>query len=215
MKMPDTAASHCRTRRGQPARPSLARACAPVLFILTLALSARPADPPTASRPSQNRPQLEDFQILSERNIFNPNRGPRQVRTERPPTVAQAPRTETLALLGTLGYEKGWFAVFGGSEPGFRQLLSVSDSIAGCKIQNVEADYVELEQDGQKLRLQVGMKMERKGEGQWNLAGTASRAEERATLTAAVTNRSDTSSEDDDVLKRLLEKREREMNNEN
>ena len=87
--------------------------------------------------------------------------------------------------------------------------------MAGFKIEAVTPNSVELEHNGQKITLQVGMQMERKGDGEWNLAGAAQPAS-ASILASTTTNSSATSGpgEDSDVLKRLLEKRAQEMNNE-
>jgi len=161
-------------------------------------------------------PRLEDFKLISDRNIFNPNRSQRQARSERPPPPTERPpRRESLALLGTLSYRKGEFAVFGGSESSFRQVLTVSDQVAGCKITKVATDQVTLEQNGRPIELRVGMQMERQEQGEWNVTGAAQPLpEERGASLASLTNKNDSGSpaQEDDVLKRLLEKRAKELN---
>src|SRR4051794_18547376 len=69
---------------------------------------------------------LRSFRIISERNIFNPNRSARSPRGETP-RAQRAPKIDTFALVGTLSYEKGRFAFFDGSSSGFKKTLKAAD----------------------------------------------------------------------------------------
>src|ERR1041385_6179537 len=62
---------------------------------------------------SPSRLHFSSFRIITERNIFNPRRSARYVPTER--TRRPSTRTDSFALVGTMSYEKGFFAFFDGS----------------------------------------------------------------------------------------------------
>src|SRR5205085_7839701 len=100
---------------------------------------------------STNPPGRLDFQafkILTERNIFDPNRssdsGPRS-------EPRKAARVESFALVGTLSYEKGNFAFFDGSGSAYRKALKTGDTIAGYKIAEITAAGVKLEANGKQV----------------------------------------------------------------
>jgi len=151
------------------------------------------------------------FKIVTERNIFNPNRSVQGADTPR--TEQRVVKTESFALVGTMSYEKGKFAFFDGSSSDFRKVLSPSSSIAGYVIKDVGENGVKLERDGKFIELAVGQELRREGEGEWKVASTV------GSYTASSgpgSNESSTSSNqsssggDNDVLKRLLEKRAKE-----
>src|SRR6266404_1853175 len=67
----------------------------------------------------------QSFRIISERNIFNPNRSGRsdrsEYRTRREPD--RRGRSTAFGLIGTMSYEKGSFAFFDGTSSEYRKVL--------------------------------------------------------------------------------------------
>lgn len=152
------------------------------------------------------------FKLISERNIFNPNRrsaaeqqaAPRQVQT--PP-----PRTETFALTGTLIHQGGTFAFFDGSVSDYRAVLKPGLQIAGFTITGVTQNSVKLKSDDAELDLAIGMQMRKRGDEKWQLIAERLSLEPAATNTTADSeSSSDAAGEDDPILKRLLERRQKE-----
>ena len=150
------------------------------------------------------------FKIVAERNIFNPHRSKRA--GARPP-----PRTEPekrvkmdrFALLGTMSYEKGRYAFFDGSSSDFRKVAKPEDSIAGFKITEVAPTCVKLMlTNGTLLELCVGMQMKRSDDADWQLAGRAD--ESNGSSTGRNSSSGQSTPESDDVLKRLLQRREQD-----
>ena len=189
-------------------------------FILALLLASlagaglgRAADETNAT-PSSSRTDYVSFRIISERNIFNPNRSGRSSGrnyTRREPD--RRVRSERFALLGTMTYEKGRFAFFDGSSSEFRKVLKPEDNIAGFKIVDVVPTCVKLEMtNGQTLELCVGMQMRKREQEDWQLAGKADSAESSNGAPASVeSSTADSSAEGDSVLKRLmLQQRDKE-----
>ncbi|MBM3847524.1 MAG: hypothetical protein FJ405_14730, partial [Verrucomicrobia bacterium] len=73
-----------------------------------IAPAPSPMAPGRTLTQSTNSLPLSDFRafkIVSDRNIFNPNRSPRGSRTEG--ESRKPPKVETLSLVGVLEYEKG------------------------------------------------------------------------------------------------------------
>ena len=185
---------------------------ASLVFGLADGVFAAEATNVVAAGPS-SRMDYVSFRVVAERNIFNPHRSKRS--GDRPP-----PRTEPekrvvmdrFALLGTMSYEKGRYAFFDGSSADLRKVAKPEDSIAGFRIAEVAPTCVKLQlTNGQLLELCVGMQMKRSEGTDWELAGKAEGSSGSGLSSGAGGSSSGSSTpEPDDVLKRLLQKREQE-----
>lgn len=151
------------------------------------------------------------FKIITDRNIFSPNRTTPSSRGETP----REPKIENFSLVGTMSYDKGDFAFFDGSGSEYRKALKVADTIGGHKIVSITADEVVVEAGEKRLTLKMGSQLRRVDEGPWELRNSSVVAAAKATEAgSSAGSDSETGGSDDDVLKRLLKKREQEMNNE-
>ncbi len=126
-----------------------------------------------ASDAETNAPAGGDFSafsIIAERNIFNPSRasGKNARRAEAP-----AARVDTVALVGTMSYDKGRFAFFDGSDSEYRKVLAQGGTIAGYTIAEIHNDAVKLENDGKVLELKVRSRLRREDGGEWHLDTSA------------------------------------------
>ncbi len=173
--------------------------------------------PPRPSRSSTNAPSsgpgFDNFKIIPERNIFNPNRRQRSdSRSERREDPVQF-----FSLVGAMQYEGKTVAFFDGSRSDFRKAFEKDSSIEGFKLVQISPKSVMLADKTNQFQLSVGMQMRRQGEEAWQMvSGNAA-----PTLSASNTNLvgsgqksdSDTgkSGSSDDILKRLLQKREEEL----
>jgi len=156
------------------------------------------------------------FRIISDRNIFNPARSSRSARsggeTPRPAKV------DSFTLVGTMAYEKGRFAFFDGSGSEFRKVLKPDGVIAGYKILDIAPGNVKLGRDGRELELRVGTQMRRQEEGEWQQSAQAGsspgpgRTASSSGSDSSAAGASGSGGEDNEVLKRLLQKREAEEN---
>lgn len=161
-------------------------------------------------------PDRSEFNVISEKNIFDPNRSARVARTEREEPAGE-PVVESFTLLGTMSYEKGQFAFFGGSKSDFKKVLKPADEIAGFTIAEIGADKVKLEDAGKAVELRVGMAMKRQDEGEWQTSRDAPRTENRSRESGSrgssspAQTESTPSAEESDILKRLLERRQQEI----
>ncbi len=178
------------------------------------------------------RLDFSSFRIIAERNIFDPNRSPRGRRFERRDDFRPA-RVDAFSLLGTMSYENGQFAFFDGTSSEYRKVLKPADSIAGYKITEIAPKDVKLAAaDGKVLELPVGMQLRREEEGEWVItartesygssggtppASTVSsipvtNAPSQSVGTNAETAAASSGGGESDILKRLMQRREQELN---
>ncbi len=184
--------------------------------------SAPPAATESVSRPDQTPPPAASagrnfdesaFRIVAERNIFDANRSGGQVRVS---SSRRPARVESFTLVGTMAYEKGAFAFFDGSSSEYTKVLQANGVIASHKLVDVLAHAVKLEADGKVLELPVGSSMRREDEGTWHLGdGVAGHAESsyastRTSAPESSAGNSNSSADQSEILKRLMERRERE-----
>jgi hypothetical protein len=149
---------------------------------------------------------FDDFKIIAQRNIFNPNRSARGSRAENgeAPKVA---KSESFALVGTMLYDDRQFAFFDSSSSSYKKVLKIGDTIAGYKINQIAPNGVKLETDGKVLEVAVGQQLRREDEGEWIVSGKAA-AESPGSSDKNTSSRDD----EDEAVKRLMKKREEEMN---
>jgi hypothetical protein len=156
------------------------------------------------------------FKMIGDRNIFDPNRYPHQPGQAR--VVSKPKSIDYVTLVGTMSYEKGTFAFFDGTSSDYKKALKLTDSIAGYKVTNITPNSVKLAAGTNELNLSVGAQLRREEDGPWLLAGqfTPYAAAAASTSTNAVatttTPGSDTTpvGADSDIIKRLMQKREKE-----
>ena len=204
------------------------------LTILTLALATAAgslaAADTTNSAPAKPAPvkadtkvDFQSFRLVTERNIFDMSRSGR-VRT-RPSTIRQV-KVDDFTLIGTMSYEKGQFAFFDGSSSAFRRTLKVGDPIAAYKVTAIASDYIELQSPTNKpFKMSIGAEMSRRDNGPWSL-GSRSEAivvtteSSGAGADSAASSASNSEPKpappsgggaEDDVVKRLMQKRAKEV----
>jgi hypothetical protein len=152
------------------------------------------------------------FQIIAERNIFDPNRHPRTSRSNRRTTSRSA---TTFSLVGTMSYKNGMLAFFDGTDSDHRKVLTQNGVIAGYKVVEITLHGVKLESAGKPVEMKVGAQMRQESKGEWQLAGPgelpASTAENEVTASNETPPSAGSSSEGNDVLKKLMQQREQEL----
>jgi hypothetical protein len=184
----------------------------PVSAAPTRATTGPAAQPAPARNDSSIAPPstgtFETFRLVSDRNIFNPNRTGRRDRTEEQP-----PRTDIISLVGTLESEHGLRSFFDGSDSGFRKALRVGDTIDKFKVVKITPNVVDLERDGKIISMRVGQQLRRPEGADWNLMGEeagrreiSARAETTNPTTPAVIP-----ADASDTLRRLMEQRAKQL----
>ena len=161
---------------------------------------------------------------VADRNIFDPERQPK-IRGEsrpapKPKAVASADAPE-FGLVGVITYPRGTFAFFDGNASEFHKTLQLNAVIAGQTLSTITPQSITLIASNRPPNLlRVGQRLRQDSEGVWQLVTglggegfKRSGSAEGSTGTAAAS--STTPSEDppgsDEILKRLLKKREQEM----
>ncbi|MBN2327084.1 MAG: hypothetical protein JXR73_08005 [Candidatus Omnitrophica bacterium] len=163
---------------------------------------------------------FEQFSILLERNIFNPNRkGPSAPRIVR----EEAPKIDQFTLIGTMIDDADAFAFFEGTESAFNAVCQIGGVIAGQKVEEIRSDGITLIVNEQPVQIAVGKGMMRQEKGAWALTSEIHYARKRAPSPPAsqeariVSNDNASppqteSSSTNDILKKLMEKRRQELN---
>lgn len=182
-----------------------------------------------AGAQSNKTPGAADYPAFSgfvtERNIFDPNRVPhtvytprvRTTRTTRTRTASSAP---AFSLVGTMSYQKGYFAFFSGNDDELKRVLPVSGKIAGYTVTQIVQGRATLETTNKsdKLELKVGDVL-RQENGKWALsdAGDLPTGTSSPAAVAGGSSGSDNTAAapspalgQNDVLKRLMELRAKE-----
>jgi len=122
---------------------------------------------------STNAPSPLDynsFRMISDRNIFNPNRyarsspGAASRASSRP-----ASRVEYFTLVGLMAYEKGVFAFFDGTSGSYKKTLETNGDISEFKVVEVTPDQLKLVSGTNEFVMHVGMQVRREDEGDWFL----------------------------------------------
>ncbi|MBL9136280.1 MAG: hypothetical protein JNK85_10445 [Verrucomicrobiales bacterium] len=201
--------------------------------------SAQPTNSPAAAPTTPaSRSDFATYRVIAERNIFNAGRsgrtGPAASRETRRP-----PRVDTVALVGTMSYEKGTFAFFEGSSSEFRKVLKTGGTIAGYTLREITPAGVQLQSGEKTLQLKVNSQLRREDDGEWEItartessasptsSSSGSRRDRDASAdngrdrresrssegggTAAATSGSAPASDPSEVLKRLMQQREQEL----
>ena len=182
-----------------------------------------------AAAQSNGVPGPNDYErfssFITARNIFDPSRyaiiGSRPVRPNRRPTYAPS-----FTLVGTMSYGKGMFAFFDGNQPELRKVLyqSNSNGIAGYVVTEITSTSVKLQTADKKetATMKIGERMQQEG-NRWLPAGQGAMAVSTG-ATEGTAPAADSSSPDagstsapspalqgNDVLKKLMQQREKEL----
>jgi hypothetical protein len=196
-------------------------------------------EPTTPAGKGSGETDYASFRLIVDRNIFNGNRSGQRITSTRNSSRLRSVQVDSFALVGTLISSKGPLAFFDGSESAFRQVLRPGDTIAGYRVDEVMPAGVRLADGTNVMDLCVGNGMRREDGGGWRLAlgadsyassaGGASftsdpeddgRSRGSDSFSVGRGERSGDSdegedngapAETDDVLKRLMEQREKEM----
>lgn len=190
-----------------------------VALLAALSLAAQDRKSPGAA-PSAKSDDFAPFRLLTEKNIFDPNRIGRSTTgaSEAPP-----PPDTVITLVGTLQSGKGLFAFFDSNDSKYARVLAPGAKLAGFTLTRVAADSVDLDHDGTATHLNIAQQLRRPpGDGAWSVftpdPDTAPAASTSAPSSAVTSSSSGsdspapTSAEAADALRRLLEKRRKQLN---
>lgn len=207
-----------------------------VLLVLASALCAQPAGGVTnvaigtaPSAPGMTNPAVPgpvrapdyaEFRVIVERNIFAARRSGRVTGRGGTSGQASAPRrTEYFVLVGTLEYGQKKVAFFDGSESVYRKAVREGETLAEFRLSGIGYKSVRLEASTNVFELQVGWAMRKNAVGEWEPSREFVEAGSRREMISAAsggnvssgTQSAQMSGAASDVLRRLMERREREM----
>ena len=167
---------------------------------------------------------FDAFRLMRTKNMFDPNRRPARTETasaQRPGAPVRQNRSSSLTLTGTMVTEGKTLAFFAGTRADYSKVLSVGDTIADCKITAIKPTEVEMERGGKPGALAVGHQLQIEGvpsdvtAEEPAAAASASGAPPADSTAAAPTpgpSAPAASNDKNDVLRRMMERREKEMN---
>jgi hypothetical protein len=133
------------------------------LLVAGLSVPAATAQPGAGQKKS-----LSSFKLITDRNIFSPNRTPSRPMTyQNTSTRTTSTRGESFSLVGTIEYEKGSFAFFDGTSSDYRKTLGMGGGIAGFNLTNISHSKVTLIQGSNAMEFKIGMLMKRDDNEEW------------------------------------------------
>jgi hypothetical protein len=200
------------------------------LLVLTAVLAGGVA---AFAQSSSHIPGPEDYdrfsQFITDRNIFDPNRQPHSYGGSYTPrtTHIRSRGTPGIQFVGTMSYEKGFFAFLSGNSTELSKVVQVGDKIQGYTVTDITGNTVALQSADkqEKVALNIGDGL-REENSKWvfSKAGdmplpAAASSTETTGSSSSDSNSSNTSSapatppsatEQNDVLKRLMQQREKE-----
>ncbi len=178
-----------------------------IAAVLLLSIDGRAAEPAKG---------YDAFRLVRTRNIFDPNRKP--VRIEAPRSSVPRTRSSSFTLTGTMVRDGRSLAFFSGSRSEFSKVIGVGDSVANYKIAAIEPSQVELEREGKKVTLAIGQPF--KIEPQPGEPAEPEEPEDAAKPEGtdgakppdgAAPPASDSGNSKDEILRRMMERRTKEM----
>jgi hypothetical protein len=179
--------------------------------------SREPARETAAARP--NPITFDSFKLVIDRNIFDPNRTPRHGSAG---PVRRVVVVDSFSLVGTMSYGKGTFAVFDGSSAEYRKVLKTSGKIADYKLTEITDRRVKLASGTNTVEMAVGTQLHREEAGEWTFVAQAgSYGSGGGPPNGGLPGRPSAApggapggatGADSDVLKKLMERRAKEMN---
>jgi hypothetical protein len=167
-----------------------------------------PAARGAARATSARSMEYDAFRAIAEKNIFNSKRAGRSPGGNR--ETRKPARVDSLSLVGTMNYDQGPLAFFQGSDSDYRKALAPGARIAGYQVASVQARTVTLQNGTNSIELGLGMEMRREDGGSWKLSESPQPVLESSSGSAPSSG-SDAGGEENEVLKKLRQKREKEM----
>ena len=196
--------------------------------------AAAPATPAPAVAVSAAPKNYEGFRLVRSVNIFDPERRPgrtsepRQVSNSRSSSRGNRNRSPYLALTGTMVTNGRALAFFVGSQEEYNKIISLHDKIGDFTITDITSTHVDLDRGGKPVTLVVGKQLPLDGSAITAFQPDAASADDDSSSAAPSDGSaapSDTpktedgtppavsspSGEKNDVLRRMMERRQKEL----
>jgi hypothetical protein len=173
----------------------------------------------TPSTSSASGTSFKAFEILNQRNIFDPTRVP--FRPQIGPRPTPKPRPDSISFVGVFMSDETHLAIFDSSLPGVGgKSYSSGDVVGGLKLLSFDTEHAQLQDGNRTLDLPVGSALSRRPNEEWRLAGAG------GTLTVASEDETPGDSADvtsgtavapppapagmSDMVKKMMERRQKE-----
>jgi hypothetical protein len=157
-------------------------------------------------------PSFDSFSIITQRNIFDPNRSRVRPYTPQP---NHRPAVESVDLVGTMSYPKGKFAFFSGSSSEYKKVLEPGAAIAGYTVKEIGPTTVTLASNGKEFEMKVGAELRNEAGQGWRLSARSEpppeTTESVSTDAAPTAPPAGISPEMTDRIKQLMEQRQKEQ----
>ena len=155
-----------------PPRATSVQVCRTILISLSFAVLLGGAQSALAQAPESSEDGFNAFQIILQRNIFDPDRKVQLPPSEQRPPPPRQPDPESFTLTGTMLYGDKKMAFFDGSSRDYQGVKDQKQTIADHMIDQVTADGVLLRRDGsdETIDMKVGMQLRRVGDAPWELS---------------------------------------------
>jgi hypothetical protein len=169
-----------------------------------------------SSSNNDSPPSYSSFQIISQRNIFDPNRRSQIRRTWTQQPSHNHNVVDSFSLVGTMSYPKGKFAFFDGTSFQYKKVLQPGGNIAGYTVKDITPKAVTLTANGKDFEMPVGKQLRNEGSNSWKMADHVeapstndSNGDTTANTPSALPSASNPQMSD--VLKKLMQQREQEL----
>ncbi len=205
--------------------------------ILALGMSGNAQQTRSRARASAKEDGFAQFQVITDRNIFDPNRIPVSRRQGSDSDENQGDSAEGANLRGVWITNLESLAFIDSNRAEYSGTPAKGAALGGWKLADIQIDKVILEKDGRRLDWPVGQRIERDGAGNWTLAGaapsasgarsgrragsgasrgnssgaTSSAASESSSSKPAANAPAPSGSGAEELLKKMRERRQREM----
>jgi hypothetical protein len=163
--------------------------------------------------------EFESFKSITQKNIFDSTRRS----PSATPARAEPPRpvpVDEFSYLGAILHERNAVAFFDGTDPLFKKALRTNETIAGFAITEIHLGYVKLRRDEEEMELPAGRRLTRRGDEPWSLApisdgspgGLSNQSQTERGRSGERSRPAEAPADADEILKRLMEQRNQEIN---
>lgn len=170
----------------------------------------------------EKAPPFETYKIILDRNIFDSTRSPLPSPRNR---QREEIRPDRIRLTGVFISRKEAVAFFEGSRSQFNSALRPNERIGGLRLLEIRTNHVKLAKNNQILELPINAQMERTGDREWAISTSTTTIQESASTSARPAENRNSAKQDptttgapsktegasDDLIKRLMERRKKEM----
>lgn len=140
-----------------------------VMLLLVSAVAAGAATKSKPEKPGKTDEGFKEFVVITQRNVFNANRGLTAPVTAAP-KAPKPPKFEAFALLGTMSSERGAVAFFDGTSSIYRKAAHTGDKLGAYTVIAIGHDRVTLKSEVHEQCLPINMQFRREDQGEWQLA---------------------------------------------